>query len=115
MDGENYQAMFVCGCAAAWDNPRFGDRRAVAPLVSALDDRAVREAASEALSLLGWRPDMLKTGAEYPMTTGGRARAAETGTPAEKPLVPVFANPAEELGPDAGGFAVERLVRALDD
>jgi hypothetical protein len=22
MDGENYQAMFVCGRAAAWDKPR---------------------------------------------------------------------------------------------
>ena len=79
---------------------KIGDRRAVAPLVSALDDRGVRQAASEALGLLGWKPDMPETRTVYPMTMGGSARAAEAGALAAQPLVAVFEDPALEASRD---------------
>jgi HEAT repeat protein len=85
---------------------KIGDKRAVVPLVSALDDRGVQRAASEALNLLGWKPDMSETRTVYPMTMGGWSQAAETGAPAPKPLVAVFEDPAEELRPDTGSFAI---------
>jgi hypothetical protein len=40
------------------------------------------------------------------MTMGGWSHAAETGAPAPKPLVAVFEDPAEELRPDTGSFAI---------
>jgi HEAT repeat protein len=94
---------------------KIGDKRAVASLVSALDDRAVRQAASEALDLLGWKPDMPETGIEYPFTVGGWVRAAETGTPAAKPLVAVFEDRFDDGRPDMNTPAPEPFVPAFDD
>jgi HEAT repeat protein len=89
---------------------KIGDERALAPLVSALADRGVQQAASEALVLLGWKPDMSESRTVYPRTMGDLVRAAETGAPAPKSLVAVFEDRTDDGRPDMNGPVIEPLV-----
>ena len=93
---------------------KIGDRRAVAPLVAALRDLGLRQAASEALGMLGWKSDTTEARAAYPMTALEPAKCAENGAPAGKPLVAVFEDRDDNAGPDTN-LVIEPFVPALDD
>jgi hypothetical protein len=95
---------------------KIGDKRAVFPLVAALAERDVREAASEALSLLGWKPSKLDPAA------GSSATAAE---PAVEPAAGSSATAVEPAGvgaievhagqPLVGVFRIRPEGAGLDD
>jgi HEAT repeat protein len=94
---------------------KIGDRRAVASLAAALDDLTIRQAASEALDLLGWKPDMPETGTVYSMAMAHLVRAAEAGALAPKPLLAVFEDRNDDGQPDINGPVIEPFVSTFDD
>jgi HEAT repeat protein len=69
---------------------KVGDKRAVPSLVAALEDRDVREAASEALHLLGWKPAGAEAVVAFSATSAEPAGVGAIEVRADQPLVGVF-------------------------
>jgi HEAT repeat protein len=87
-----------------------GDARAVEPLSAALKDttsRYVRQAASEALDKLGWKPHKNETGAIYWITKREWDKCVEIGAPAVEPLIAALENEDLQVRQAAAGALVE--------